>query len=242
MLLHAPAIDQVVQFLKPQHFYRPNHQTLFEILVQMSNDRKPVDLVTVHDELRSRKQLEAVGGIDYVAALAEGVPDAANAEYYAGIVRDRALLRELIVAGTELAHEAYETRDDVANVLDRAEQRVFQIANQRIGSDAVELKGLLEQTFASLVQNQDQLITGLGTRFQKLDELTSGFQKGRYGHPCRPPVHGQDVPAAEYGRVHVDHRPQAGRHVLDGKCPRSSSPSDCWPATRDSTCAACAAA
>ncbi len=178
MVLHGDCIDVVIQILQPDFFYRPAHQTIFEILVDMRNDRKPIDLVSLPEELSRRKQLESLGGIDYLVALVEGVPDAANAEYYSKIVRDKALLRSLIVAGTEMIHEAYETHEDTPAVLDQAEQRIFQIASQQIGEEAVELRGLLEQTFEALEANQGQLITGLSSGYNQLDEMTSGFQNG----------------------------------------------------------------
>jgi replicative DNA helicase len=178
MILHAPAIDVVVQILRGDYFYRPVHLTLYELLVEMHNDRKPLDLVTVSEELKRRHQLETVGGIEYLVALVEGVPSAANIEYYARIVRDKALLRNLITTATGIVTEAYETHEEAGEVLDRAEQQVFQIASQQIGSDAVELKGLLEDTFEALEANEGKLITGLATGYDQLDEMTSGFQHG----------------------------------------------------------------
>jgi replicative DNA helicase len=116
--------------------------------------------------------------VDYLLALAEGVPSAANVEYYARIVRDKALLRELIVAGTEMAREAYDTHDEAVEVIDRSEARIFQIAQQQIGDEAVTLKSLLQHTFETLEKNEGQLLTGVASGYHQLDELTSGFQKG----------------------------------------------------------------
>jgi replicative DNA helicase len=178
MVLHAPSIDLVVQIVRPEQFYRPAHQLIFSVLVDMSQASKPIDLVTLREELARRKQLEQVGGIDYLVALAEGVPTAANAEYYATLVRDKALLRELIVAGTDIVHEAYDTPEEAATVLDRAEQRIFDIASERIGDETVTMESLLTRTFETLQQQSGELITGLASGYHKLDELTSGFQKG----------------------------------------------------------------
>ena len=178
MILHSPCIDVIVQIVKAEHFYRPAHQQIFDVLIEMTNARKPIDLVSLSEELKRRKQLEAIGSVEYLVALVEGVPDAANAEYYARIARDKALLRELIVAGTEIVHEAYETHEDAPEVIDRAENRIFQIATQQIGDQAVALKGLLDQTFEMLEKQEGQLLTGLATGFSQLDELTSGFQNG----------------------------------------------------------------
>jgi replicative DNA helicase len=178
MMLHAPAIDVVVQITKAEHFYRPAHQIIYKVLVEMSQAHKPIDLVTVRDELLRQKLLEQIGGDAYLVALVEGVPTAANAEYYAQIVRDRALLRQLIVVGTEVVQEAFETHEDAPAVLDRAEQRIFEIASEQVGDQTSTVKTLIEQTFETLQENEGKLITGLASGYQALDELTSGFQKG----------------------------------------------------------------
>jgi replicative DNA helicase len=178
MILHAPSIDIVVQIVRPEHFYRPAHQLIFGVLTDMSQAGKPIDLVTLREELQRRKQLEQVGGTEYLVALVEGVPTAANAEYYATVVRDKALLRKLIVVGTEIVQEAFDTPEEAPDVLDRAEQRVFEIASEHIGDQTHTMKELLKNTFETLEANEGQLITGLASGFQKLDELTSGFQNG----------------------------------------------------------------
>jgi len=108
--------------------------------------------------------------------MVEGVPNAANVEYYAKIVRDKALLRELIVAGTDIAREAYDTRDEAMEVVEQAERRIFEIAADQIGDQAVSIKGLLQQTFEMLQDQDGKLITGLSSGYHALDELTSGFQ------------------------------------------------------------------
>ena len=110
--------------------------------------------------------------------LVEGVPTAANAEYYARLVRDKALLRELIVVATDVVQEAYETHEDAGVVLDRAEEKVFGIAFKRIGDETATMETLLEKTFHVLENQSGELVTGLGTPYQKLNELTSGFQRG----------------------------------------------------------------
>ena len=178
MVLDAATIDVIVQIARPEHFYRPAHQLLYQVLVDMRQVKKPVDLVTLRDELARTQQLEAIGGIEYVADLVEGVPNAANAEYYAKIVRDKAMLRQLIVVAREIGREAYDSREEAAKVVDEAELRIFEVAAKHIGEDAVDLKDLLQQTFEMLMASEGNLVTGLGTGYDKLNELTSGFQKG----------------------------------------------------------------
>jgi len=176
MILHAPAIDIVVQINQADHFFRPAHQLIYQTLIEMREAGKPIDLVLLRDELVRSKQLDQIGGVEYIADLAQGVPNAANAEYYANIVRNKAMLRQLIVAGTEIVQEAYDSRDEAAQIVDQAEDRVFQIASQHIGDQAVPLKGLLHQTFENLEKHDGQLLTGIASGYHALDDLTSGFQ------------------------------------------------------------------
>ena len=178
MILDPPTIDIAVQISREDHFYRPAHQLIYQALVGLRQDSKPIDLVMLRDELARRKQLEQVGGMDYVAGMLDGVPNSANAEYYARIVRDKAMLRELIVAGNDIIREAYDSHDEPSRVVDQAEERVFEIASQHIGGEVASLKDLLSHTFETLLAHDGQLITGLASGYHQLDELTSGFQKG----------------------------------------------------------------
>ncbi|MGC9454914.1 MAG: replicative DNA helicase [Phycisphaerae bacterium] len=178
MILDAPCIDVVVQIVRDEHFYRPAHQLIFRAIVELHDSADPVELVSVRHELEKRGQLEQIGGVEYLVALVEGVPSSANVEYYAKIVRDKALLRELIIAATDMIREAHESHDEPAEIIDRSEHKVFQIASQQIGEQAVTLKNLLHETFETLEQNENQLITGIASGYHQLDELTSGFQDG----------------------------------------------------------------
>ena len=209
MVLHSPCIDIIVQILRSEHFYRPAHQLIFDALVHMKDQRKEIDLVTLREELRTRNQLEQVGGVDYLVQLVDGTPSAANAEYYAGIVRDKAMLRELIVAGTDIVREAHGTGEASAEIVDRAEQKVFEIASARVGEQAVPLKNLLEQTFEQLQKQDGELITGLASGYHQLDELTAGFQNGEMIIVAARPSMGKTsllLNLAEYMAV-VDGRP-----------------------------------
>ncbi|MBS3733505.1 MAG: replicative DNA helicase [Phycisphaerae bacterium] len=178
MMLHAPCIDSVLQIVRADQFYRPAHQLVFGALVEMHDGGKPIDLVAVREELTRRKHLEQVGGVDYLVRLAEGVPNAANAEYYAAIVRDKALLRELITAGNEMIRESYDSRDAAQEVIDRAEQRVFDIRARNVDQSSATLDALITQVFETLEKTEGQAITGLASGYHELDELTSGFQSG----------------------------------------------------------------
>ena len=209
MVLDASCIDVVVQINQADHFYRPEHELIYQTLVDMHQATKPIDLVTVRDELVRVKRLEAVGGIDYIADLVEGVPNAANAEYYGQIVRDKAMLRQLISAATDVVREAYDTREEATTVVDRAEQRIFEIASNNIGQEASTIRDLLQSTFETIEANEGTLITGLGTGYPKLDELTCGFQNGDMIVLAARPSMGKTslvMNIAEHMAV-TDHRP-----------------------------------
>ncbi len=176
MVLDAATIDIVVHITRAEDFFRPAHRIIYETLCRMHNSGKPIDLVTLNDELKRAKLLERIGGSEYLAVLAEGVPSTATAEYYARMVRDKALLRNLIAANQQIIQDAYDSQDDPAEILDQAEHSIFQIASRQIGDNARSLESLLQHTFETLSAADGSMITGVATGYFKLDELTAGFQ------------------------------------------------------------------
>ena len=211
MILDAMSIDVVVQILRDDYFYRPAHQIVYEVLVDMRHNTKEIDLVTLRNELDRRGVLDKIGGIEYLKNLVEGVPNPANAEYYAKIVRDKAQLRQLIATSTDILREAYEARDETQVTLDRAEQAIFDIAQQHLGDTAVTLKELLKQTFENLEAHDGKLITGLASGYGQLDEMTSGFQESEMLILAARPSMGKTsllLNIAEYIGV-VDRKPVA---------------------------------
>jgi replicative DNA helicase len=178
MILDAAAIDLVVQLVGPNHFHRPSHQLIFQALCDLRAGNSPVDLVLLKEELTRRKQLEQVGGVQYLVALAEGIPNAANAEYYARIVRDKAMLRQLIVSANQILRDAYDSSDEAMNVITQAEQSIFAIASDHIGSEIQSLQDLVSQTFEELQNADGQMVTGLSSGYPKLDEMTTGLHSG----------------------------------------------------------------
>ncbi len=208
MVLDANTIDLVVHTVQGDDFFRPAHRILYETLCAMHGAGKPIDLVTLSEELQRAKLLERVGGHDYLIRVAEGVPSTANAEYYARLVRDKALLRNLIGTNQQVVQDAYDSQDDPAEILDRAEHAVFQIASRQIGDHAVGLESLLQQTFETL-SAADGSITGVPTGYYKLDELLCGLQKGEMIVLAARPSMGKTALAcnmAEYMAAE-DHRP-----------------------------------
>jgi replicative DNA helicase len=178
MILDSNCVDIIVQIINETHFYRPAHQSIYQVLSEMKDNRAPIDLVTVKEELLKRKQLERVGGVEYLADLVSGVPNAASAEYYASIVRNKALLRMLIAAGTKIVHEAYDSREGAAEIIDRAEQTVFDISSDNVGQQITDMKELMQNTYDVLSQTDGTDITGLRTGYLRLDDMTCGLQPG----------------------------------------------------------------
>ncbi|MBM3449411.1 MAG: replicative DNA helicase [Armatimonadetes bacterium] len=179
MLLDRDAIARIVELLQPSDLYRDAHRLIFETIVGLFERGQPVDLITVTDRLRDAGRLEDVGGAGYIAALLNSVPTAANAEYYAKIVLQKSMLRQLIHAGTKIAHLGYEGEEDVEVLVDRAEKLVFGIAQRRTTVDFQPVRDILKETMERLDAGFDRgTITGVPTGFKELDEMTGGLQYG----------------------------------------------------------------
>jgi replicative DNA helicase len=179
MLVSQNAIAIVSELLQPDDFYRRSHATIYRTILEMYGKGEVVDTITLTSALDHRGVLDDVGGKPVVHTLAATVPAAANARHYAQIVRDTATYRGLIRAGTDIAALGYEHVGEPPELVDRAEQIVFSIADQRISGDFERIDGLLKQSFERLdeIQNSDHDITGAPSGFRALDELTAGFQK-----------------------------------------------------------------
>ncbi len=182
MMMSRDAIAEVVPILgraDSHWFYLPAHQKLFEVLLDLYDDPlKPIDLIVASDELRRRDLLDYVGGPDYMIQLAESFAEWANAEHYARMVRDHGMLRDLIRCAGEIADMAYSGVDEAKNILDRAEQQIFEVTERRVSGQVIEIKEAMRRLSAQLEFRDDGVCTGLPTGFIQLDELTSGFQPG----------------------------------------------------------------
>ena len=178
MLLDRDAIARVVELVRPEDFYRDAHRRIYETMVELFERGEPVDLITVTDRLRDKGQLDDVGGAAYVTGLLNTVPTAANVEYYARIVLQKSMLRQLIVAGTQIAHLGFEGENDVEILVDRAEKLVFSIANRRLIQEFLPIREILKESFERIDRRYQEkgTVTGVPTGFTDLDQLTSGLQ------------------------------------------------------------------
>jgi len=178
MLIEEEAIVHATELLDDAVFYKDAHRHIFSALLALYKANVPVDLVTVTDALKQRNLLEEVGGASYLATLTTIVPTAANAEYYCRIVKQKAILRELIRATTHIAGECYEEAQEPDLLLDRAESLIFDIASKKLKRDAVAMKDIIKSSIEMIdaLYQRKGAITGLPTGFLELDQQLAGLQ------------------------------------------------------------------
>jgi len=178
IIIDPEAIVQVADFLYPEDFYRDAHRTIYEVILQLYEERAPADFITICDELERRNKLEDVGSAGYITSLINQVPTSGNVEYYGRIVERTAILRRLIHAAGQIAAIAYE-ETDADTALDKAEQLIFAIGQRHARSDFSHVRDLLAQYMARLEQLHEHRgsIVGVPSGFTDLDRLTGGLQK-----------------------------------------------------------------
>jgi replicative DNA helicase len=178
ILLENEAVNQVLELLRPEDFYRESHRKVFRAIVELSDRSEPVDLITLSDCLKNRGELEAVGGTAYLASLADFVPTAANISHYARIVREKSILRSLITTATEIATRGYEEQGNVDEFLDSAEKVIFDISEKKIKASFVAVGDMIKDTLKTVekLYERKEMVTGVPTGYDDLDKLTAGLQ------------------------------------------------------------------
>lgn len=181
VLLQDEALITAMERVNTEDFYDKAHQMIFEAMVQLGEESQPIDLVTLTSRLQDKGELEDIGGVSYLAKLAHAVPTAANVEYYAQIIEEKAMLRRLIRTATQIVSEGYTGGEDVADMLSDAERRILEISNRRSGSGFIAIRDVLMEVFDKvelLHQNKDKGgMSGIPTGFVDLDHMTNGFQR-----------------------------------------------------------------
>jgi replicative DNA helicase len=178
MLQSRSAIETAVEMLQADDFYRDAHRNLFELMCDLVQRDEPVDVLTVTNELRRRGQYDLVGGQPYLSTLIDSVPTPAHCKFYAQIVQEKAILRRLIDAAGQVMAWAYEEEDEVDDIVDKSERRIFEVAQRHLSQYFVPLRPLLFDALEKLdvVQQSHERITGMPTGLTELDEMTSGLQ------------------------------------------------------------------
>ncbi|MFD2638456.1 replicative DNA helicase [Piscibacillus salipiscarius] len=178
IFLEPSAIVQASEILEYDDFYRVSHQRIFEVMVRLTDKGEPIDLVTVMNELREQELLEEVGGVTYLTELAESVPTAANLEYYAKIVDEKSVLRQIISTATGIVTKSFEEKDDLSELIDYAEKSILDVSQQKASGKFRNIKDVLINVYDNIEQlhHQSEEVTGVPTGFKDLDHITSGFQ------------------------------------------------------------------
>ncbi|MCL6537443.1 MAG: replicative DNA helicase [Acidothermus sp.] len=203
MMLSKDAIADVVETLRGADFYRPAHQVIFDVIVDLYGRGEPADAITVAAELTNRGELSRVGGAAYLHTLIQAVPTAANAGFYARIVAEKAVLRRLAEAGTRIVQLAYSTDGaDVDDVVDAAQAAVFDVTARRVGEDYVVLEELLQPTLDEIEASghRDVGLVGVPTGFADLDALTNGLHPGQLVVIAARPAMGKSTLALDLAR------------------------------------------
>lgn len=181
MLIDQGAIGRAIEVLSnSKRFYSLAHRKVFDAILNLFEKTQPADLTTVAEDLERSNELEACGGRSYLAELASCVATAANVEYYSQIVLEKATLRDLISASTDIISQCYQQTDQVDDLLDEAEQKVFAISEDRLRSDFTSIAKLLPQTFEAIDEYKDNKggLVGFPSGFKELDAITAGLHRG----------------------------------------------------------------
>ncbi|MBU6391659.1 MAG: replicative DNA helicase [Planctomycetota bacterium] len=178
MLLDNEVISLVIPILSKNSFYKTAHQELYQTIVELYDKGKTVDLVILREELKRRSLLDKVGGIEYLMEMEESVPTIGNVEYYANIVREKAIKRNLIEVAATIQKEAFNEALDTDNLLDTSERAIFDITQKKFNTASTNLNEILKSTFKRIenLHDRQNRLTGLSTGFYDLDDHTCGLQ------------------------------------------------------------------
>jgi replicative DNA helicase len=206
MLLSKDAISDVVEILRERDFYRPAHELIYDAIIDLYGRGEPADPVTVSAELTKRGDLVRAGGAPYLHTLISSVPTAANAGYYAKIIRERAIMRRLVEAGTKIVQLGYTDEGEVDDAVDQAQAEVFAVTERRESDDYVQLSQLMPEAYDE-IEKIAAGVTGQGvkTGFKDLDALTNGFHPGNMIVLAARPAVGKStlgLDIARYASIH----------------------------------------
>lgn len=180
MVIDPACIGHVVEILNRDSFYRVENQLIYEAIITLyeKNKGEGIDGVLLRDELERRKQLEQIGGVEYIGKILNSVPSSANVGYYSTVIKDKQLLRELIQTATDILNDAYDVTGEAIQKLDEAESRIFAITDKRTSGQAFAIKDLVARAYELIEKREGKHVTGIATGYFELDEMTCGLQNG----------------------------------------------------------------
>ena len=207
MLIDKEVIPVVMEILRSEDFYRPDHKEIYDVIIELFDRAQPIDLITVSERLKLHGKLELVGGLEYLTNMATVVPTTANVKHYAKLVEEKALLRKLIKTSSDIVDLGYAAGEEVSYILDKAEQGIFDILQKRSSQGFVPIKDVLVDTFNKLEElyNNKGHVTGIPTGFNDLDFKTSGLHNSDLILIAARPAMGKTAFAlnvAQYAAVH----------------------------------------
>ncbi len=179
LMLDKDAIIRVADMVQVGDFYNDKHNDIYQVMLDLYEDREPIDLLSLSNKLEERDKLETIGGTSYLASLVGGVPSASNVAHYAGVVQKKAILRRLISVANEISELGFEESQDVQLTLDRAEQKLFSISQKHTKKDFIPIKSVLEEAFNRIdeLHNAGSDMRGVPSCYGDLDNILAGFQK-----------------------------------------------------------------
>ena len=210
MMLSKDAIADVVENLRGEDFYKPAHETIYDVILDLYASGEPADAVTVSNALSKSGDLARIGGAAYLHTLIQSVPTSANAIFYAEIVRELALLRRLVTAGTRIVQMGYDAQGDTDDLINRAQSEVYQVTERRTTEDYVRLSEALQPTIEEIERSgsHDGDTAGVPTGFYEFDELTNGLHPGQMIVIAARPGVGKSTLALDFARSAAIHHEQ----------------------------------
>ena len=180
IILENRGLNQAQEILREEDFYRESHRKIYRVMASLTERSAAIDLITLKNELLRSGDLEAVGGHAYISSLLDGVPRSANVEHYARIIKEKAILRGLIDAGNRIVNQCYEGEAGVEDLLDEAQKQIFSIAEGNLRTGFVPVRDVAAPTleYIDRLHEHKEMVTGVPTGYERLDELTSGLQSG----------------------------------------------------------------
>ena len=179
IILDKEAIITVAETIQPMDFYKEAHKIIYESMLKLNSNNEPIDLITLIEELRKEGHLDSIGGISYLTSLSTIVPTTSNVKYYANIVKEKSVMRQLIKASNEIINLGYDASTDVQEILDKAEKNIFDISQEKSGDDIQPINVVLQDTFEMIEKpcTDKSEVTGITTGFADLNKKINGLQR-----------------------------------------------------------------
>ncbi|MCB0282028.1 MAG: replicative DNA helicase [Calditrichae bacterium] len=219
LLLDEEAVSIAIEAIDASYFYKPAHKIIFSTIMEMFDQKKEIDLVTLTEELKRKKKFDEIGGVFYLSEIANSTPSSANLRNYLGIVKQKALSRMLIKECTTIIDKAFDQKDDINEMLDYAESKIFEISERRMQKGFADIKNILHTTFERIDQlyhSSKTGVTGVASSYKKLDEMTAGFQSADFIVLAGRPSMGKTAFALNLARnAAIDHGLPVGIFSLE---------------------------